>query len=105
MNPKLAAKRASSWRTTNEYVVRGLVGEKEFDFVLDTRASLCILPESLVDESEYVHDTVVVLDANGVTIRKKVAKVNLQVDGLCETKEVAVAPDDVLGVRQFRRFT
>ena len=36
VNPKVAAKRASSWRTTNEYVVRGLVGEKEFDFALDT---------------------------------------------------------------------
>ena len=96
-NPKVAAKRASSWRTTNEYVVRGLVGEKEFDFVLDTGASVCIVPESLVDESEYVHDTVVVLDANGGTVRRTVAKVKLQVYGLCETKEVAVAPDDVLG--------
>ena len=44
-----------------------------------------------------MHDTVIVLDDNGGTVRKKVAKVKLQVDGLCETKEVAVAPDDVLG--------
>ena len=29
-------------------MVRGLVGEKEFDFVLDTGASVCIVPESLV---------------------------------------------------------
>ena len=94
---KIAAKRARSWRTTNEYVVSGIVGEKVHDFVLDTGACVCIVPESCVNEEEYLQDMLVVVDANGHTERRRIAKKRLQIKRFDEEIEVAVAPDEVLG--------
>ena len=75
----------------------GIVGEKVHDFVLDTGACVCIVPESCVNEEEYLQDMLVVADANGHTERRRIAKKRLQIKGFDEEIEVAVAPDEVLG--------
>lgn len=76
--------------------VEGLVGERKVVFVLDTGARITVVPESVVKESDYGAGTIVVGDANGGAVKRRLARVVLKVRGYSALREVAVAPDIVV---------
>ena len=80
----------------SENVVRGKVGSMELDFVLDTGASVSVVPSSCVRDELLLDECVIIEDANGGAARRPLAMVDIVVKGLVSQTEVAVAPDEVL---------
>ena len=66
----------------SENVVRGKVGSMELDFVLDTGASVSVVPSSCVRDEQLLDECVIIEDANGGEARWPLAMVDIVVKGL-----------------------
>ncbi len=99
MTPETAQVKQLTVRPTtsiSENVVRGKVGSMELDFVLDTGASVSVVPSSCLRDEQLLDECVIIEDANGGAARRPLAMVDIVVKGLVSQTEVAVAPDEVL---------
>ena len=99
MTPETAPVKQLTMRpktSISENVVRGKVGSMELDFVLDTGASVSVVPSSCVRDEQLLDECVIIEDANGGEARRSLAMVDIVVKGLVSQTEVAVAPDEVL---------
>ena len=77
--------------------MRGKVGSRELDFVLDTGASVSMVPSSsCVRYEQLLEECVIIEDAKGGAVRRPLAMVDISVKGLVSQREEAVAPDEVL---------
>ena len=77
-------------------VVRGMVGNVELDFILNTGASVSMVPQSSVCDKQMTKECVVVENVNRGVVRRPLAKVDITLKGLKGVSEVVVAPDVVL---------
>ncbi len=101
--PSVTPKTAPTYQLTvrtmrpgKENELRGMVGNIDLDFVLDTGASVSMVPQSCVSERQMTGECVVVEDANGGAVRRPLAKVDITLKGLKCESEVVVAPDEIL---------
>ena len=93
-------KPAAPVRTVCEHsatnIVPGKVGGRDTTIVLDTGARISVVPEELVEEDAFCDKTVMLLDANGGEVRRRIARVWLHVGGVSTHQYVAVAPSSTL---------
>ncbi len=85
----------AAWGVEDNVVV-GQVNGNAVVFVLDSGASISVVPDSVVDEGCYMGSTNIT-DANGGVKVRKLARVNVQVGRIDRNCIVAVAPKETLG--------
>lgn len=77
---------------TEMLINAGMVTGVERPFIIDSGASICMVPETLVNEEQYVGEAVCIRDANGGKESRRVAIIDIEFQSYAWKRRVAVAP-------------